>query len=83
MNEWLLEIIRCPISGRPLKLADQQLVERLRAQARAGGLTSHKGIAIAAEFEGGLVDQTEAFFYRIQDGIPSLLPDEAIKLDRT
>lgn len=80
MNDWLLNIIRCPITGRALEIASPEMVARLREQAQAGQLFSHKGIALDQAFEGGLVDQSHAFFYRIQDGIPSLLPDEAVSL---
>ena len=80
MNDWLLQIIRCPITGQPLQLAGQALIDQLREKSRDGKLFSHKGIAIGQDFESGLIDQSQAFFYRIQDGIPSLLPDEAIGL---
>ncbi len=80
MNDWLLGIIRCPITSQPLQLAGTELVEQLRAKASSGNLLSHKGIAIQPGFDGGLVDQSQSYFYRIQDGIPSLLPDEAISL---
>ncbi len=69
MNDWLLNIIRCPITGRALELASEELVNKLREQSRAGQLVSHKGIALAKDFEAGLVDQSKAYFYRIQDGI--------------
>ncbi len=80
MNDWLLQIIRCPITGQPLQAASSELVDRLREKSQAGQLLSHKGIAINHEFDAGLVNQAQTYFYRIQDGIPSLLPDEAISL---
>lgn len=80
MNDWLLSIIRCPITGQPLEVAKPEMVNLLRERAQAGQLFSHKAIAIDPAFEGGLVDHSQVYFYRIQDGIPSLLPDEAVSL---
>ena len=83
MNDWLLKIIRCPITGQPLEVAGSEIVEKLRSQSQAGQLASHKGIVIDQPFDAGLVDQSHTYFYRIQDGIPSLLPDEAIRIEKT
>ncbi len=83
MNDWLLQIIRCPITAQPLQVASQEIVDKLREQSRSGQLTSHKGIVIDQPFDSGLVDQSHTYFYRIQDGIPSLLPDEAIHIPKT
>lgn len=80
MNEWLLRIIRCPLTSQPLEMASTELVDKLREQSQAGQLFSHKGIAVDAEFDAGLVDQAHTYFYRIREGIPSLLPDEAVSL---
>lgn len=80
MNEWLLRIIRCPLTSQPLEMANPALVDKLLEQSQAGQLFSHKGIAVDAEFDAGLVDQTHTYFYRIRDGIPSLIPDEAVSL---
>lgn len=80
MNDWLLNIIRCPITAQPLRAAEAELVSKLSKQACAGQLFSHKGIAINEAFDAGLVDASQTYFYRIQNGIPSLLPDEAVSL---
>ena len=62
MNDWLLQIIRCPITGQPLQLAGQALIDQLREKSRDGKLFSHKGIAIGQDFESGLIDQSQAYF---------------------
>lgn len=80
MNEWLIEIIKCPLSNEKLHLAEASIVEELAARQRSGQLFSHKGIQIDEPFEEGLINESATFFYRIADGIPTLLPDEAIAL---
>ena len=80
MNDWLLEIMKCPLSGERLTIADAELVDRLRQQQRDHQLLSHKGIPIADPFDSGLVNQSRTYFFRIADGIPTLLPDEAVAL---
>ena len=82
MNDWLLEIMKCPLSGERLVIADASLVDGLRTKQRNHQLFSHKGIPIDDGFEGGLINQSQTFFYRIADGIPTLLPDEAIGLEQ-
>jgi uncharacterized protein YbaR (Trm112 family) len=82
MNDWLMEILRCPISGEKLHRADAPLVERLRARQQSADLFSHKGIAVEQPFEAGLVNQSATYFYRVADDIPTLLPDEAIALEQ-
>lgn len=80
MNAWLLEIIKCPITGQKLRVADPALVESLVARQRTGELFSHKGIPIAEPFESGLVNESADYFYRVADDIPTLLADEAVAL---
>jgi uncharacterized protein YbaR (Trm112 family) len=81
MNAWLLEIIKCPLSNEKLRPAEPAVVERLAAKQRAGQLFSHKGLQLEEPFESGLVNESSTFFYRISDGIPTLLPDEAISIE--
>ena len=80
MNDWLLEIIKCPLSNEKLLPAESAIVESLAARQRSGQLFSHKGIVLDEPFEEGLVNASGTFFYRISDGIPTLLPDEAVAI---
>lgn len=80
MNDWLLNILICPLSGEKLTFAASQLVEQLYAKQQAGQLFSHKGIKIEQAFDAGLVNQSCTRFYPMSNSIPSLLPDEAISI---
>ncbi len=81
IQDWILEVLRCPITGQPLRAADSALVARLQEQQRSAGLTSHKGIPLEEPFQDGLINQGSNYFYRIADGIPTLLPDEAVSIN--
>lgn len=80
MNDWLLEIMKCPLSGEKLSAADAATVQRVGAQQRSGQLYSHKGLLIEQTFDAGLVNHSQTYFYRVSDGIPTLLPDEAVSI---
>lgn len=80
MNDWLLDILVCPLSREKLLIAEPALVEQLVVKQKAGQLFSHKGIKIEQTFDSGLVNQSHTRFYPISNSIPSLLPDEAISL---
>lgn len=82
MNDWLLEILKCPISGEKLQIAGSDLVASLQAKQQSAALFSHKGIQLDEPFEGGLTNQSATYFYCISDDIPSLLPDEAVSIAR-
>lgn len=73
------DILRCPISGLPLRAADAEVVNRLAEAQRGSSLRNRNGEP-AEPFEGGLVTQDGTWFYPIRSGIPVLLPGEAVKL---
>ncbi len=83
MNDWLFEVIRCPLSREPLSRADQETVSRLTALQASQQLFSHKGLPVTETFQSGLVNQSHTWFFRITDNIPALLPDEAVSLAAT
>ena len=76
----LLAILRCPESLQPVRLADDSMVQRLRDQTRQGSLQNLQGQKVAPDFEPLLVRQDGRRAYRVRDGIPVMLIDEAVAL---
>jgi uncharacterized protein YbaR (Trm112 family) len=81
LNKELLDILVCPDNHLPLKLADQELVDKLNAAIAAGTLQNASGKSLEDKMDGGLVREDNQVLYPIVDGIPILLVEEAIRLD--
>lgn len=77
---WLLAVLRCPITLDPLRIAPDEMVELLQAQARRGVLSNRLGRTISEVSTQGLVNESNSWFYEIRDSISHLMPDEAIPL---
>ena len=76
----LLNMLRCPIAGGTLQLADESLVSRLQAAIERGEARDRLEQKVKAGIEGGLVDQQRGWLYPIRDGIPTLVAEEAIHI---
>ena len=79
--EWILGVIRCPNSGTLLTLASAQLLSQLRDLHARSPLTNKIGRSVLEIPTQGLVSKDGRWFYGVHQGIPCLLPDEAIELD--
>jgi uncharacterized protein YbaR (Trm112 family) len=77
--EWLFVLIQCPVTGTPLAKADPDLVSSLQMLAKAGKLRSKNGVSVSEIPSQGLVGGGR-WFYPVQNGIPSLIPGEAIEI---
>ncbi|MCX6981759.1 MAG: hypothetical protein NTV08_13530 [Verrucomicrobia bacterium] len=71
------ELLRCPISGQPLKAAPEDIVRALQERQRIGALRTRSG-EIAEAFDSGLLTADGAWLYPIRSGIPVMLAGEAI-----
>jgi len=76
----LLKILCCPETHQELKLADQQLLDKLNEQITAGTLKSRAGTQVTDKLEGGLIRADRKFLYPVRQDIPVMLIDEAIPL---
>ena len=77
----LLDILACPEDKTPVSLAGQALVDDLNKRIEAGEMKNRAGEMVENKMDGGLVREDGAYLYRIEDGIPIRLIDEAIALD--
>jgi uncharacterized protein YbaR (Trm112 family) len=82
IRDEFLELLRCPLTHRPLRNADTRLVERLNGAIAAATLRSRDGELVTQPLESGLVDEGTTVLYAVRDGIPCLLVDESIPLNQ-
>ena len=76
----LLEILCCPETRQPLRLADAALIEKLNTQIASGALQNRAGQPLKEKLDGGLVRADEKLLYPIRKNIPVMVVDEAIRL---
>lgn len=80
VDQELLDILVCPETKQPVRLADAALLERVNAAVVAGGLTTRGGDPVTQAVTSGLVREDGTLLYPVRDDIPIMLIDEAIPL---
>ncbi|MGY1459541.1 MULTISPECIES: Trm112 family protein [unclassified Luteimonas] len=78
MDRKLLDILVCPASRQPLALLEPAGLDALNRAIAAGGVVRGDDTAQAATLREALVTRDRRTAYRVDDGIPVLLADEAI-----
>ena len=78
MDRKLLDILACPVTRQPLSLLDRSGLDALNQAIAAGGIRRADEAAQAEPLREALVTRDHRLVYRIDDGIPVLLADEAI-----
>lgn len=78
MDRKLLDILCCPASKQPLALLAGDDLSRINRAIAAGGIVRGDGSPQAEALAEGLVTRDRRTVYRIDDGIPVLLVDEAL-----
>ena len=80
IDQELLDILVCPETHQPVKMADDELVASVNGRIKAGGVRNHQGDAVTDAITEGLVRDDGKCLYVIDDGIPNMLIDERIDL---
>ena len=78
MDRKLLDLLVCPTSRQSLALLDSRGLQALNQAIEAGGVVRDDGGAQAEPLREALVTRDRKRIYRIDDGIPVLLAEEAI-----
>lgn len=82
IRQELLDLLQCPETKKPLRLADESLVARINEAIAAGGVKNRVGETLETPLSGGLVSEGGKLLYPIVDDLPILLVDEAIPLEQ-
>ena len=78
MDRKLLDILCCPTTRQPLALLDDRDLATINAGIGDGAIRRADGSAQSAPLTAGLITRDRRTVYRIDDGIPVLLADEAL-----
>jgi uncharacterized protein YbaR (Trm112 family) len=78
MDRKLLDILCCPTSKQPLALLNGGELAALNQAITAGAVKRADGERQAQSLREGLITRDHRIIYRVDDGIPVLLADEAI-----
>ncbi len=82
IRQELLDLLQCPLTKRPLRLADESLIARLNERIAAGTIKNRVEEMVDTPLSGGLVPEGETFLYPIVDDLPIMLVDESIPLEQ-
>lgn len=80
MDKRLLDILVCPVSGAALAPADADTLAGVNAAIEAGAARHADGSAVDEPLQDALLTADGSTLYRIDDGIPMMLPDRGIEV---
>jgi uncharacterized protein YbaR (Trm112 family) len=80
IDQSLLDILVCPETRQPLRVADAGLLERVNASIQGGSIHNKGGRLVEIGLEEALVRQDGAVLFPVRDDIPIMLIDESIPL---
>jgi len=80
VDQELLDILVCPETKQPVRLADAEVLARLNTAIAHGSVKNRGGQPVTEEVREGLLREDGLFLYPVRDDIPIMLIDEAIPL---
>lgn len=78
MDRKLLDLLVCPVTRQPLQLLDDRGLQALNRAIAAGAVRRGDGSPQGDPVREALVTRDRKTVYRVDDGIPVLLAEEAI-----
>ncbi|GAB2574434.1 hypothetical protein ISP15_15090 [Dyella jejuensis] len=78
MDKRLLDILCCPVSKTPVRPLNTSELGALNRAIDGGQVLSVAGTTVQGRLAEGLITVDRKVIYRIEDGIPVMLPEEGI-----
>lgn len=78
MDKRLLDILCCPVSKTPVRPLSASELGALNRAIDGGQVLSVTGAAVQGRLNEGLITVDRKVVYRVEDGIPVMLPEEGI-----
>jgi uncharacterized protein YbaR (Trm112 family) len=76
----LVEILVCPETRRPVRVASAEELARVNAGVKGGTLRNRSGAKVEHELSEALIRDDGRVLFPVEDGIPSMLIEESIPL---
>jgi uncharacterized protein YbaR (Trm112 family) len=78
LDKRLLDILCCPASKQPVALLSAAQLQALNRAVDAGQVQAADGASVRRSYSAGLLTRDGRTIYRIDDGIPVMLIDQAV-----
>ncbi|WP_182868760.1 hypothetical protein [Stieleria mannarensis] len=82
LDEKLLPLIQCPISGQSLQISAAEVVTDLNEKIAHRQLRDASDQLVESALDQGLTTADGARLYPVRGGIPTLIADAAIELEQ-
>jgi uncharacterized protein YbaR (Trm112 family) len=82
LDKRLLEILCCPSTKQPVFPLSTAQLDALNRAVKSGNLVGADGEKISHPMTAGLITRDGRTVYRVEDGIPVMLVDQAIALSQ-
>lgn len=78
MDKRLLDILCCPVNKTPVRPLNASELNALNRAIDGGEVLNVTGTAVQNRITEGLITVDRKVIYRVEDGIPVMLPEEGI-----
>jgi uncharacterized protein YbaR (Trm112 family) len=78
IDQRLIDLLCCPVSKTPVTPLSAAQLEVANRGIAAGEVRNVAGATLATPLAAGLITTDGKVFYRVDDGIPVMLPEEGI-----
>ncbi len=78
MDKRLLDILCCPVSKTPVRPLGRHELDALNQAIAAGKVDTVAGTPVRERVSEALITTDRKVVYRVEDGIPVMLPEEGI-----